>query len=304
MSKERSRERGSSSSPSTRPNDQVQSCPRDRLEDAFYSYKHHMDDTATFRDTAALVHDAPLPLALPLDHDLFLDDAFDVDDFLLARRHTSLDDLRSELRTYLSRLRNELVGVINEDYEDFIGLGIGLRGTDKRLERMRRPVEDVRTEIEVRSRSCLVQGRDISLSRPRVRTSSSCSPQYRPNSTRDRPSGRQSSVLARRGRDFSAYLAHRPPFASCSRSMIRSSKSRRCFLSNRHKTQIFPWHRPASSIRPHRPSRYLAQKALTGALRRLSTSSAAPYTSAQLSWLECQAYRASRHRVQPAALPR
>lgn len=90
-------------------------------------------------------------LPAPLSHTTFSSDNFNVNDFLLSRRHTPLDELRSELRGYLTNLRTELVGVINRDYEDFIGLGIGLRGTDKRLERMRKPVEAVKASVEVRT---------------------------------------------------------------------------------------------------------------------------------------------------------
>lgn len=88
-------------------------------------------------------------LPAPLSHATFSSASFDVNAFLLSRRHTPLDELRSELRAYLANLRTELVGVINRDYEDFIGLGIGLRGTDKKLERMRRPVDSVKASVEV-----------------------------------------------------------------------------------------------------------------------------------------------------------
>lgn len=44
-------------------------------------------------------HDDPveLPSAPQLDHDLFAGEAFEPSDFLLTRRHTGLDDLRSEV---------------------------------------------------------------------------------------------------------------------------------------------------------------------------------------------------------------
>lgn len=84
-----------------------------------------------------------------LSHASFLKPDFNANAFLLSRRHTPLDELRTELRSYLANLRQELVGVINRDYEDFIGLGIGLRGTEKRLERMRRPIEDVKQSVDV-----------------------------------------------------------------------------------------------------------------------------------------------------------
>jgi hypothetical protein len=41
--------------------------------------------------------DIDLPLAAPLSSSLFLGDHFDVSDFLLGRRHTALDELRSEV---------------------------------------------------------------------------------------------------------------------------------------------------------------------------------------------------------------
>lgn len=98
-----------------------------------------------------------LPLGLPLSHQVFRDPAFDPDQFLFSRRHTALEDLRTELRSYLSGLKSELVGLINEDYEDFIGLGMGLRGTVERaMGKMRAPIgqakQDIlqaRTELEI-----------------------------------------------------------------------------------------------------------------------------------------------------------
>ena len=93
------------------------------------------------------LNDLPFPPSLA--HGLFTHNDFDADQFLLERRHTGLDDLRTDLRAYLHELRNELVGVINEDYEDFIGLGMGLRATDRRLQRVRGPVDSVRNAVEV-----------------------------------------------------------------------------------------------------------------------------------------------------------
>lgn len=106
-------------------------------------------DSSTSTPVLPSQHLLELPIAAPLSHDLFLDAAFSPDAFLLSRRHTSLDDLRSDLRSYLTSLRAELVALINEDYEDFIGLGMGLRGTVERaLGRMRLPVDEVRSEVQ------------------------------------------------------------------------------------------------------------------------------------------------------------
>lgn len=40
--------------------------------------------------------------------------------------------------------------LINEDYEEFLSLGIGLRGEEERLKRLEGPLQGVRKEIVVR----------------------------------------------------------------------------------------------------------------------------------------------------------
>ncbi|KAK4704772.1 conserved oligomeric Golgi complex subunit 2, partial [Phenoliferia sp. Uapishka_3] len=94
-------------------------------------------------------HPVDLPTAPPLDHNLFNGQDFDPSTFLLGRRHTGLDDLRSELRAYLATLRTSLVAVINEEYEAFIGLSLGLRHANvaTSLSTIRRPVLSIRTEV-------------------------------------------------------------------------------------------------------------------------------------------------------------
>lgn len=97
-----------------------------------------------------------LPFNVPLSHELFLNNAFDTlgefdaSAFLLTRKHTSLDDLRSELRTYLATLRAQLVSIINSDYEDFINLGGShLLGSEDQMSlRMRKPLEGISHEIK------------------------------------------------------------------------------------------------------------------------------------------------------------
>ncbi|KAG8762583.1 hypothetical protein FRC11_008705 [Ceratobasidium sp. 423] len=93
-----------------------------------------------------------LPYVAPLDasHPLLgaPGDTFDVDEFLLSRSHTSLPDLRTELNEYLSKLRTELVHLINENYADFISLSTDLRGEGETIELMRMPLSAIITEIE------------------------------------------------------------------------------------------------------------------------------------------------------------
>jgi len=105
-------------------------------------------------DDNDLVAVQELPFAAPLSHELFGilqdgQDDFDASHFLLSRKHVNLDDLRSELRSYLASLRQQLVSIINTDYEDFINLGRSqLLGSDDQMSyRMRKPLEGISGEI-------------------------------------------------------------------------------------------------------------------------------------------------------------
>lgn len=93
-----------------------------------------------------------LPSLQPLSHDhpLLSAPTFDPDAFLLSRIHIPLEELRAELREYLGDLREELVKLINEDYEEFLSLGTGLRGEEERLQRLEGPLQGVRKDIVVR----------------------------------------------------------------------------------------------------------------------------------------------------------
>lgn len=93
-----------------------------------------------------------LPSYAPLSHSnpYFTAESFNVEDFLLSRTHTSLPDLRSELRDYLATLKEELVKLINDDYEAFISLSTDLRGEGARLEHLKMPLGDLKEEITVR----------------------------------------------------------------------------------------------------------------------------------------------------------
>lgn len=92
-----------------------------------------------------------LPIYVPLSHDNpnLTADVFNVEEFLLSRSHTSLHDLRSELRDYLASLKEELVLLINDDYEAFISLSTDLRGEGSRLEKLKFPLDDLRKRILV-----------------------------------------------------------------------------------------------------------------------------------------------------------
>ena len=93
-----------------------------------------------------------LPVYVPLSHSNSYLSAkdFNVEEFLLSRAYTSLPDLRTELRDYLAALKEELVKLINDDYEAFISLSTDLRGEGVRLERLRAPLSDMKSHVLVR----------------------------------------------------------------------------------------------------------------------------------------------------------
>ncbi|OSD06996.1 COG complex component [Trametes coccinea BRFM310] len=102
-----------------------------------------------------------LPIYTPLSHDdpYLSAETFDVEQFLLSRAYTSLPDLRTELRDYLVALKEELVKLINDDYEAFISLSTDLRGEGTRLESLRRPLADLKAKV-LESRSTLQRIQD------------------------------------------------------------------------------------------------------------------------------------------------
>ncbi|KAH9051485.1 COG complex component [Lactarius vividus] len=121
----------------------------DELEARGWAHEHSIDTEA---------HE--LPLYIPLTHgDPFLTAThFNVEEFLLSRARTSLPELRTELRDYLATLKEELVRLINDDYEAFISLSTDLRGEGARLERLKLPLGDLKSQIlESRERLSLVQ---------------------------------------------------------------------------------------------------------------------------------------------------
>lgn len=84
-------------------------------------------------------------------HPLLSAPTFSADNFLLSRIHIPLEELRGELRSYLALLKEELVQLINDDYEAFISLGTGLHGEGYRLKRLQGPLRSIGSDVgEVR----------------------------------------------------------------------------------------------------------------------------------------------------------
>jgi conserved oligomeric Golgi complex subunit 2 len=105
-------------------------------------------------DDEGIHHD--LPDYVPLSHSnpYLCAPVFDVEQFLLSRSsasHTSLADLRTELRDYLATLKEELVRLINDDYEAFISLSTDLRGEGARLAKIKQPLPMLEAHVMVRN---------------------------------------------------------------------------------------------------------------------------------------------------------
>jgi len=92
-----------------------------------------------------------LPDYVPLSHDdpFLTAPVFDPEEFLLSRARTTLPELRAELRDYLLTLKEELVQLINNDYEAFISLSTDLRSEGSNLKSLRSPLGCLQSTILV-----------------------------------------------------------------------------------------------------------------------------------------------------------
>lgn len=92
-----------------------------------------------------------LPDYVPLSHDnpFLTAPVFDPEEFLLSRARTTLPELRTELRDYLLTLKEELVQLINNDYEAFISLSTDLRSEGSKLKSLRGPLGRLQSIILV-----------------------------------------------------------------------------------------------------------------------------------------------------------
>ena len=100
-----------------------------------------------------------LPYPEPLPRSDFLSQNFSATEYLssLQNRHQTLEDLRSELRSRSQQLNQQLLDLVNSNYQDFLGLGSSLKGGDEKVEEIRvgllgfqKDVEGIRTNIEQR----------------------------------------------------------------------------------------------------------------------------------------------------------
>ncbi|KAF5354659.1 hypothetical protein D9756_005330 [Leucocoprinus leucothites] len=114
-----------------------------------YQLERLAEELASRETTGQYDLSANLPDYGPLSHNnpLLTGTVFNIEDFLLSRARATLPELRAELRDYLSTLKEELVQLINNDYEAFISLSTDLRSEGSKLKRMRGPLGDLRGRV-------------------------------------------------------------------------------------------------------------------------------------------------------------
>ncbi|RMZ83950.1 hypothetical protein DV737_g1375, partial [Chaetothyriales sp. CBS 132003] len=78
-------------------------------------------------------------------------EALKVSDFLanLTSRFQTLEDLQAELRQLSATIQTELVDLVNDHYEEFLGLGESLSGGEEQVEEVRLGLMGVERELDV-----------------------------------------------------------------------------------------------------------------------------------------------------------
>jgi hypothetical protein len=105
----------------------------------------NLSDSPRPSNVAALFGDDTDSQPLWFKKDAFLDKDFDPEAYVTdLRRFVPLDTLRTELKSHLTGLQNELVELINRDYTDFVNLSTKLTDVDGAVLRMRMPLSELR----------------------------------------------------------------------------------------------------------------------------------------------------------------
>ncbi|PNS21159.1 Conserved oligomeric Golgi complex subunit 2 [Sphaceloma murrayae] len=91
-----------------------------------------------------------LPYPTPLPRSAFLDPDFSPETYLstLRNRHQTLEDLRTELRDRVRDLGKELFDLVNDEYEDLMGVGMTLKGGEEKIEGVRVGVLGFERDVE------------------------------------------------------------------------------------------------------------------------------------------------------------
>ena len=123
------------------------------MSSRFYISSSHSSNSSLSSDNDS----SSLPFPKPLARSAFLTPDFSPSTFLstLTSRFQTLEDLRSELSQLSQQIQTELVDLVNDNYSDFLSLGISLSGGEERIEEVRvgllgfeRDVQGLRERVE------------------------------------------------------------------------------------------------------------------------------------------------------------
>ncbi|KAG9891231.1 hypothetical protein KCU98_g12430, partial [Aureobasidium melanogenum] len=91
----------------------------------------------------------PLPFPQALPRSDFLTPDFTPEAYLstLHNRHQTLEDLRSDLRQRSQSISTELLDLVNANYEEFLSLGLRLKGGEEKIEEVRLGVLGFKREV-------------------------------------------------------------------------------------------------------------------------------------------------------------
>ena len=93
-----------------------------------------------------------LPFPQPLTRVAFSSPTFNTETFLLTHsQFRTLDDLRSELRSWVDKLENEMETLIEEDWQGYLSLGRGLTGGEVTVKDAERRIKLIDREVKVHS---------------------------------------------------------------------------------------------------------------------------------------------------------
>ena len=93
-----------------------------------------------------------LPFPQPISRDLFSSPEFNTEQFLVEHaQFQTLDDLRSDLRTWVDKLKYEMEVLVEHDWQRYLSLEKGLAGGDNVVKDVEQRVRIVEGDVKVRS---------------------------------------------------------------------------------------------------------------------------------------------------------
>lgn len=85
-----------------------------------------------------------------INYEIINNEKFNIDEFINeCRKQTSLENVLNELKKNSNSLDNELMELINKNYNEFIKLSSNLIGIDQVIQQIRNPLLEMKEEVKV-----------------------------------------------------------------------------------------------------------------------------------------------------------